>query len=358
MKFLSDHKGELKNKTALLRLDLNLNTDTDFTSSKRFISAILSIKEAMEVFDGISVISHMSGGRSLQEVLFELKKEFPEMEFVPKKDCFERRGEGVYLLENLRQFEGEIKNDKQFAKQLSSLADVFVQDAFGVLHREHASVVYLPKFMPAYAGCIVRSELEHLNRALHPNGKSVFVLGGAKFDTKLGLLKKMSGIYNTVIVTGALANDWLKSRGVFVGESKVSDIVLQDDVLGLQNIVLPYKYIALDKLTGATRITNGLDLKDKEMIVDAFVRSEAVADADFLLWNGPFGWYEEGFKDGTCDFLSHINKDAVKFAGGGDSDAMLNICVASDLFDFVSTGGGAMLKYLADETLPGIEALG
>lgn len=357
MKFLSDNIKELQGKTAILRLDLNINTDIHAKENLRFVSAVNSIKESKDIFSALYIISHRSDGSSLHEVFCMLKEYFADMQFVSIDDYFKDRHKGIYLFENIRLFEEETLNDKDFAKRLASLADVFVQDAFGVLHRQHASVVSLPEFIPSYVGNIVKYEIMHLNEALTPPNNSVFILGGAKFKTKLKLIQKLAGLYNKVVISGALANDVLKNKGFSVGASKVSDLNLKDVLLNLDNLILPYKYIALNIDTKEVRYTDGADIRIDEKIVDAFVEDNIIKQTDFLLWNGPFGWYENGFSEGTCQFLKNINPNSKNFAGGGDSDTILNICSSKDKFDFISTGGGAMLEYLLNETLPGIDVL-
>ena len=253
----------------------------------------------------------------------------------------------LVLLENLRQNKGEKENSEKFAKELSELGDIYVNDAFPVSHREHASIVGIPKFIPGFAGIQLIHEVEELSKAFYPKRPFLFILGGAKFDTKLPLLKKFAHIADNIFVGGALAHNFFVVLGKDIGDSLVSggDYGLKE-LLNTGKIILPDDTIVEDKKimdAGPITIEN---LKAK------------VASSNLILWNGPLGTYERGYTVATLK-LAQIIADSGKesIIGGGDTISAVKELNLFDKFTFVSTGGGAMLDFLATGTLPGIEAI-
>ena len=273
-----------------------------------------------------------------------------------------REGE-VVLLENLRQDPRETANDDGFARELAALADVFVQDAFSVCHREHASIVGIPKYIDSYCGLLLKAETTVLTRALKPKHPALFVLGGAKFATKEPLIRKFLKIYDRVFIGGALQNEFLASRGVTVGHSVIedgfvpSDILLHDALYPVTDVVVEHADKTRENVTIA-QIDNAdtiVDIGDATMhvLIDHLDRYKTI------LWNGPLGWYEKGYDDATVALARAIAKSgAESIVGGGDTVAVIQKEKLEHRFDFVSTGGGAMLTFLQEGTLPGIAALG
>lgn len=270
------------------------------------------------------------------------------------------------LLENLRYSEGEKKNDPDFTKALASLADIYINDAFSVSHRAHASVVGLPKLLPSYAGFQLEKEIENLSKAFNPAHPFLFILGGAKFETKLPLLEKFINIADTVFVGGALATDFFKEKGYQTGKSLVSEGDFDlSKYLDNKKLILP-----LDIINTNNEIKNVTDLDADDSIADSGPKTlellkSKVMEAKFILWNGPLGIYEKGFKVGTlglakmiADKFDQHGGSTETLVGGGDTIAAIAENNAEDKFSFVSTGGGAMLEFLAKGTLPGIEVLG
>jgi phosphoglycerate kinase len=277
-----------------------------------------------------------------------------------------KAGSGViFLLENLRFSEGEKNNDPKFANDLSSLADIYVNEAFPVSHRAHASIVGIPKFLPSYAGLQFEKEVTHLSKAFTPGHPFVFVLGGAKFDTKLPLIARFSTMADTIFLGGALGNDALLAKGISVGASKVSNGTVDISVMVSQsNIIVPIDATIQDH--SAKEIGT---IGEKDAILDAGPKTLKLVEAKimaakFILWNGPLGPYEDGYVEGTESVAKMIadrtqaDKDVVSMVGGGDTLAAIANLGIEDKFTFVSSGGGAMLDFLAKGTLPGIEALG
>ena len=270
---------------------------------------------------------------------------------------------GIELRENLRFDPREEANDSAFAKELASLGDVFVNEAFADSHRTHASIVGIPKFLPGYAGVRFEEEVRRLSAALTPPQGALALIGGAKFETKEPLIKKLLGVYAEVLLGGALANDLLKARGLPFGKSLLSGAPVDPEVASDERLVLPTDAIFAEVGLSAERSGGVVDIRAGESIIDigpatAKLWAEKISKAPFVLWNGPVGIYEQGYADGTDTLAVALAKSGVKaVVGGGDTIA----AISKQKFDpqkvFVSTGGGAMLEFLTAGTLPGIEVL-
>ncbi|MCX6715747.1 MAG: phosphoglycerate kinase [Candidatus Taylorbacteria bacterium] len=272
------------------------------------------------------------------------------------------KGGECILLENLRVWDGEKKNDKKFARELASLADIYVNDAFSVCHREHASIVGVPAFIPGYAGLQTEKEVENLSKAFNPTHPFLFILGGAKFETKMPLVNKFLGTADTIFVGGALANDFFKAKGYETGQSLLSkgDFDLRP-LLSDQKVLIPVdiidqnrKNMKPDQLSNAGKI---LDIGPESIKIVG----EKINGSKFILWNGPMGLYEEGFKQATLDLARMIgeatSRGVTTIVGGGDTIAAIAELGMEEKFTFISTAGGAMLEFLTKGTLPGIETL-
>jgi phosphoglycerate kinase len=334
----------LKGKTVLLRVDFNVpikggKVEDDF----RIIKALPTINFLIKKGAKIILITHLGkdGTASLQPVI---KRFFAISKIAPGK---------VTFFENIRKFPGEMKNDPALAKKLSALGDIYVNDAFSVSHREHTSVVALPKYLPSYAGFQLEEEVENLSHAFkktkHP---FLFILGGAKFSTKMPLLKKYLKLADYVFVGGALANDFLKAKGYDVGKSLVGeDSYGIRELLKNKKLILPVDFVKKD---GAIIDIGKNSIKDLESYIKK---------AKFILWNGPLGRYEDGGAEATKKILKLVaGSKAETIIGGGDTVALISKmnppAGGEKKFSFVSTGGGATLDFLANGTLPGIKAQG
>ena len=254
----------------------------------------------------------------------------------------------ILVMENLRRNKGERTNNREFAKELASLADIFVQDCFDTCHRPHASIIGIPEILPSYAGLLLEEEVNELSRALAPKHPSLAVIGGAKFSTKEAVLIALLNIYDRVFVGGALANDFLKASGKDVGKSLISLMGEKNARKILENpkLALPIDSVVVDRMI--------LDHGPKT----AALLAELAAKAKTILWNGPLGKYEDGYSEGTDVFARAVaDSGAHSVVGGGDTVAAIEGLGLLPRFSFVSTGGGAMLQFLATDTLPGIEAL-
>lgn len=278
----------------------------------------------------------------------------------------------ILVLENLRRNRGEVMNDPTFAAELASLGDVFVQDSFDTCHRTHASIVGLPRLLPSYAGLLLEEEVAALTKALSPVHPAFAVIGGSKFDTKEPVLHKLLALYDRVFVGGALANDFLKASGHEIGRSLVASErnPRVNDLLNNPKLMLPTDVrvvpIAMaDRREDPThiRIASANSVSTDEVILDEGpatieLLATVIARAKTVLWNGPLGHYENGFVQGTDALAQCIARSSARsVVGGGDTIASIEKLGILSKFSFVSTGGGAMLEFLANGTLPGIEAL-
>jgi len=267
----------------------------------------------------------------------------------------------IEVRENLRFDPREEANDESFAKELAALGDIFVNEAFADSHRAHASIVGVPKFLPSYAGLRFMEEVTRITEALTPPKQSLAIIGGAKFETKQPLLEKLATLYGTIFLGGALANDLLKSRGMPVGASLISDAPVPTSLAENFHIQEPIDLVVSG--AAASRPAKTGDVRQDEKIVDIGANTSAawavqIQAAGFVLWNGPVGIYEHGFVSGT-DVLAEalVHSSCKALIGGGDTAAAIQKFTFDEARVFISTGGGAMLQLLADGTLPGIEAL-
>lgn len=268
----------------------------------------------------------------------------------------------VLLLENVRSAAGETRNDAAFARELASYGECYVNDAFADSHRAHASIVGVPSLLPSYFGGGFCREYEALRAARTPDAPSLFILGGAKFETKLPLVRQFLSTYNHVFIGGALAHDVWRARGYEIGTSLTSDVDLKDTgILEAGNVLLPVDVTVVG--ADYTRVTTPDDIRPDEKIVDAgplsvdMITNYALA-ARSVLWNGPLGDYERGFATATREVAQSIAAaPAYSVVGGGDTVASIRSLCIEARFGFVSSAGGAMLTYLETGTLPAIEAV-
>lgn len=284
-----------------------------------------------------------------------------------------QRGE-VLLVENLRLDDREKKNDIGMANFFATLADVYVNDAFSASHRTHTSIVALPQVMKkmkkkVFLGTLFKRELAQLEKALKPKHPFLFLLGGAKFDTKLALLAKYQKVADNIFVGGALAHSFFDTWGYEIGTSLLDkDTKLTTQLANADNILLPVDVVVKNEVDQpSTKPSDAV--APYEGIVDfgpntLTITQELAKNAKTIVWNGPMGWYEKGFDKGTRELLIFLGslKGKTVILGGGDTVAVSNKLLKnkkySNLkFTHISTGGGAMIDYLATGTLPGIKAI-
>lgn len=359
---------EIRGKKVLVRVDFNVPVKNGVVADDyRITRALPTIEFLRRNGAKVLLISHIETKDvdvpTLKPVHTLLSQTVP-VSFI--EDCFSdeaRQGidmledSEVILFENIRRYEGEKKNDEEFGKKLAGLADMYVNDAFAVSHRSHASIVGVPKHIPGYAGLLLSDEISHLkidDQTPHP---FLFILGGAKFDTKLPLIEKFLDKADKIFIGGALANDLLKLKGVDVKDSLVSTMS------GMDATENPLQH-ALQKLLSNPKVMIPEDLVwSEDKIVDAGPKvlvdlKPHIMSAKYILWNGPLGNYENGFKEGTITLSKLIGESSAQsVVGGGDTLASIKELGLMDEFTFISTGGGAMLDFLQAGTLVGVEAL-
>ena len=372
----------LQNIPVLVRSALNVPVQEGVvTNDYRLRGALPTIRFLAERGARVILISHLgdNGTETLEPVAGALRTFIPHLAF-----CNETVGEnahaairtlpagGVLMLENLRRSPGEVANDAAFAKELAALADMFVQDCFDTCHRTHASIIGVPKLLPSYGGFLLEEEVAALGSALSPEHPALAVVGGAKFATKERVLDTLLAVYDRVFVGGALADDFLKAQGHEVGKSLVSGTdadkirkLLENPklVLPLDVRVIPASAVGAMDAYHQLRVADASDVHANEVILDvgpatSTLLTELAKGSRTILWNGPLGNYENGFTDATDALARAIAAAGVhSVVGGGDTVASIESMGLIPRFSFVSTGGGAMLEFLAQGSLPGIAAL-
>ena len=382
---------DVKGKKVLVRCDFNvpLDADKNITDETRINAALPTIKYLLEQGAALILCSHLGKpkgvvnakyslapvAKSLSEKLgFEVKlapdcvgKEVEEM--VKALPC----GKAI-LLENLRFHPEEEANDPAFAKQLADLADVYVSDAFGTVHRAHASTAGVAAYLPAVAGFLIGKELDFLGNAVeNPKRPFLAILGGAKVKDKLGVIGNLLEKVDTLIIGGGMAFTFMKAQGGKIGDSLVDDERLEQ-VLGFMKkaeekgvkLLLPVDTVIADAFEGYSAIKTckagevpdgwqGLDIGPET--IKLF--SEAVKEAKTIVWNGPMGVFENpDFAKGTLAIATAMaESDAITIIGGGDSAAAVNQMGLGDKMSHISTGGGASLEFLEGKVLPGVACL-
>jgi phosphoglycerate kinase len=352
----------VKGKTVLLRVDFNVpikparrkGGDGQVLDDFRIRAVLPTINFLIKKGAKLILITHL--GKDGTENLKPVIDHFFTISKISK--------DKVTFFENIRKFSGEIKNDQTFAQKLSRMGDIYVNDAFSVSHREHASIVLLPKLLPSYAGFQLSEEVKNLSHVFEkPEHPFLFILGGAKFSTKMPLIKKYSGLSDQVFIGGALANDFLKAEGEEVGKSLVGEANYGiREILKNPKLILPVDVIVKSSTKLVTRKVG--EVGKDEIILD--IGSETVKNlatliknAKLILWNGPLGKYEDNGAKSTKEVLKLVaGSKALSIIGGGDTVALITEMKMEKDFSFVSTGGGATLDFLTNGTLPGIKALG
>jgi phosphoglycerate kinase len=280
-------------------------------------------------------------------------------------------GRGVVLLENSRFYPGETKNDPEFAKRLASLADLYVNDAFGAAHRAHATTVGVAEFLPAAAGLLLEEEIDYLDGVLeNPERPFVAILGGAKVSDKLGVIESLLGVADTLLIGGAMCFTFFKARGYEVGDSLVEDDYLEEAERLMREagdrLVLPIDVVvaremseeAESKAVETNRISAGWMGLDISLGTVGLFR-EHISRARTIFWNGPMGVFEmDAFARGTEGVARAVaESEATSVVGGGDSVAAVRKLGLEDDMSFISTGGGASLEYIEGKELPGVAVL-
>ncbi len=391
LKKLTIEDFDLRGKRVFIRADFNVPLDKNLkiTDDSRIRSSLPTINYAIDEGAKVILASHLGRPKGKPNPLFSLAPVAKRIQRLLDKEVLfledsvgskvenavSKMKEGsVVLLENLRFNPGEEKNDPEFARALSGLADFYVNDAFGAAHRAHASIVGIPKFLPSAAGFLMKKEIEYLKGVvMSPVRPFVALLGGAKVSGKIGVLENLVDKVNKVIIGGGMAFTFIKAMGYEIGDSLV-----EDDMLDFANTIrekliknnvkfyLPVDCVVANSMeSGAeTKIVTTQEIPKGWRALDigpASVRlfTEALQNAKTIIWNGPMGVFEvDAFSRGTFS-IAHAVADAyaLTIVGGGDTDHAVNKAGVSDSISFISTGGGASLQLLEGKELPGISAL-
>lgn len=387
------HGIEVKGKRVLVRVDFNVPLDENgnVTDQTRLLEALPTIRHLLN--EGARVILKSHLGRPDPDTpdpklkMDKVAGEFSKILGQPvkkldgcvgqeiKKTVMAMKNGEVLMLENTRFYHEEKKNDLKFCKELAELGDIFVNDAFGTAHRTHATTFGITKHLPSYAGFLLQKEIEALDPLLEGlSGPMVLIMGGAKIDTKIGILKNFMEKADIFLVGGGLANTFLKASGYDIGASLCQDdkidvareIMLESEKYG-EKFLLPDDVVVASEISDSaeTLVVPIEDVEGDMKILDIGPETIeryrfAIERAEIVVWNGPIGLYEkEPFARGTREIAKAVAQTkATTILGGGDTiDAIKKFGHYFSSFDHVSTGGGAMLEFLEGKVLPGIEAV-
>ena len=384
---------DIKGKTILVRADLNVPYDEDrnIADDNRIRSILPTVNYALDEGAKIILCSHM--GRPKGEIIPDLSlapvsrrlgrllnKDVimaPDSVGPEVKALADNMQPGdIMLLENLRFHPEEQMNDEEFAKELASLADIYINDAFAVAHRAHASVVAVTNFCPiCAAGFLLKNELTYFYRAMEdPARPLVAIIGGAKISSKISAIENLLDVADKFILGGAMANTFLKAIYYDIGSQSLVEEELVERARTIMRkarrrgikFYIPVDCVVADRFDkkAETKITTVQEVPDNWLIADigpatASLYAEALANAKTIIWNGPMGAFElDPFSRGTYQMVQTVaNTYALTIVGGGDTDVAVHKAGESSRFSYISTGGGAFLKLLEGSPLPGIVAL-
>lgn len=386
------HDLELTGKRVLVRADFNVPMDGqgNITDDNRIEMVLPTLRYIIGAKGKLIICSHMGrpGGKRLEEFsLAPVAKrlgQLLECRVTLAPDCIGAEVEHlvetmqpgeVVLLENLRFYKQETANDPEFSKSLAKLADVYVNDAFAVSHRAHASVVGVAELIKdKAAGLLLQTELDYFQKAMeNPVRPLVALVGGAKVSSKLSALENMVGKVDRMLIGGAMANTFLKGMGIDVGASKVEDDLLDVACNFLETaeksgvkVYLPVDFVVADSFSpdAVTKIVTFRDIPEDWLALDigpatTILFKEVLADARTIIWNGPMGAFEmDAFARGTMAICQAVaSSHALSITGGGDSNAAVKKSGEAKNISYMSTGGGAFLELMEGKLLPGVEAL-
>jgi phosphoglycerate kinase len=387
-------RGELSlnNKKILLRLDLNVPLVNDNIADTTRIDKILpTINFLLSQNAKIIIISHV--GRPKGKVVNELSlkpicknleiKLDQNIKLISKNikeinsaDLFVGNNEKIVMLENIRYYSEEEKNNHEFAKQLATLGDIYVNDAFSCSHRAHASIDEITNFLPCYSGLQLDLEVDALKKITSEIKKPITcIIGGSKISTKINIIKNLIPKFDNIIIVGGMANNIIKYTGNNIGKSlqeENSKLIIKE-IFSLSNtqnckIIYPQDVVVGKNLNDFPKIKELNEISSDEMILDIGPKTidiinNIIDESNTILWNGPAGYFENpNFANGSIEIAKKIveNNKSNKIysvAGGGDTVSLLNSLDSIKNFNFVSTAGGAFLEYLEGKELPGIRAL-
>ena len=382
----------LNQKKVLLRLDLNVPLDNGkITDTTRIDKILPTINFLLKSEAKIIILSHVGrpNGKvvnefSLKPICEDLKNKLNEnirlvsknIKEIKSTDLFNEQDEKIVILENIRFYEEEEKNDNSFAKHLASLADIYVNDAFSCSHRAHASIFEITKFIPSYAGLQLNLEIDALTKITSEIQRPITcIIGGSKISSKINIIKNLIAKFDNIIIVGGMANNILKYKEYEIGKSIQEDNCdkIIEEIFSLSEkenckIIYPEDVAVGKNLDGSAEIKELNNISKDELILDIGPKTIKAIDllideSSTILWNGPAGYFENpNFAKGSVEIAKKIieknkNNTIYSVAGGGDTVSLLNSIGATSNFNFVSTAGGAFLEYLEGKELPGIKAL-
>jgi len=382
---------DLKGRKVLVRVDFNVPLDENLkiTDDNRIQKAMETINYVIQMQGKLILMSHLGRPKGERKIEFSLK---PVAEYLSKLlgkpvrllgDCIGREvktvvdqmNEGdVVLLENLRFHSAETKNDPEFAKELASLGDVFVNDAFGTCHRAHASTEGITHYLESVAGFLVEKEIEYFSKILISSAKPfIFILGGAKVSDKIPVIENMIDKADCLLIGGAMAYTFMKVQGIDVGSSRIEkesfeivEKILKKAKERRVEILLPVDHVITDDIKEAVNVktTEGVSVDSGWMAVDIGPKTielfcDKIREAKTVVWNGPVGIFEKDvFAGGSRAIAVAIaESEATSVIGGGDTAAAVAKFSLANKMSHISTGGGASLEYLEGKVLPGVAAL-
>ncbi len=391
MRSIKDEKN-LNNKKILLRLDLNVPLDNgEITDTTRIEKILPTLRFLIKHNSKIIILSHVGRPKgkivnelSLKPICEDLSNKLNQkMKLVTKninevsnKDLFTNIDENIVMLENIRFYPEEEENDQEFAKHLSTLADIYVNDAFSCSHRAHASIHAISNFLPSYSGLQLDLEVDALTKITSEIKKPITcIIGGSKISTKISIIKNLIPKFDNIIIVGGMANNIIKYLGHNIGKSfqeKNSNLIIEE-IFSLSKkknckIIFPKDVVVAKDLSGEPQIKDLNEISSDEIILDIGPKTIKNIDnfidkSNTILWNGPAGYFENpNFANGSIKIAEKIiekNKinEIYSVVGGGDTVSLLNNLNVINNFNFVSTAGGAFLEYLEGKELPGIKAL-
>jgi len=391
MKSIRNEKN-LRHKKILLRLDLNVPlTKGNITDTNRIDKILPTLKFLNKKKTKVIILSHVGRPKgkiskelSLKPICENLKNQLglkvklitQNINEIKNKDFFNNFEEEILMLENIRFYAEEEKNDSKFAKQLASLGDLYVNDAFSCSHRSHASIVKVSKYLPSFSGLQLDSEIDALTKITSKITKPITcIIGGSKISTKINIIKNLIPKFDNIIIVGGMANNFIEYFGYNIGKSmkeKNCNLIVEE-IISLSKkqkckIIYPEDVLVSKNLNGSGKQKELNEILNDEMILDIGPKTivkitNIINTSKTLLWNGPAGYFENpNFANGSIQIAKTIIKNnetnkIFSVVGGGDTVSLLNIIKAVDSFNFVSTAGGAFLEYLEGKKLPGITAL-
>lgn len=390
MKLRTIKNADVKGKRVIIRVDFNTPIKDGVVSDNTRIKAALpTIKYLLDNGASLIVMTHLGRPKGEKKTEFSLSPVRDEFEkLLGKKvilapDVITKEVDSlvanlkqgdVLMLENIRYYKEEEKNDPEFAKKLASYADIYVNDAFGTAHRAHASTEGIAHYLPSYAGFLIEKEVKFMAPLLtDPAHPFVAIIGGSKVSSKISVLESLSATCDTIVIGGGMAYTFLKKLGKEVGKSLVEDDYLETAGKFLQKakergvkVILPKDHICATEFSESAKAiyVDSEDIPADLMALDIGNKTvqeikDAIKDAGTICWNGPVGVFEfDTFAKGTEEVaLAVANSKATTVVGGGDSVAAVNKFHLADKLSHVSTGGGASLEFLEGKCLPGIAAL-